>query len=94
MPVRYVSDLTVKQRDHLIRIYLWDKYHNSSFWWGEDASFNPRTITSLIRHHLIYVRESEHAVKCTLLGVKLGRSGFCRTSTYDKLDREYEHSQS
>lgn len=89
MTVRYLSDLTDKQKDHLIRIYLWDKYHNESCWWGEDESYSPRTIASLIRHRLIYERENQWAVKCTLLGIKLGRSGFVRTSTYDEIDRDY-----
>ena len=89
MVVKYVSDLTIKQKDHLIRIYLWDKYHNGSCWWGEDESYSPRTIESLIRHHLVYERESKWAVKCTLKGIELGRRGFVRTCAYDEIYREY-----
>lgn len=87
---KYVSDLTSKQKDHLCRIYLWEKHNVRPFYWGEDGSFSERTIISLVHNSLLYTT-SEWSVRPTVIGNFLGHAVFVRTKVYDQLDRDYEN---
>lgn len=81
------SDLTIKQREHLAKIYLWIGTYKREFWWGEDANFSPRTIKSLIGRELLY-EHSEWSVTLTKEGYEMGRRCFVRTTAYDAYARE------